>query len=127
MGCIIGTFPSACAQEGGGAITPLAYAFHPTICDIFDRSGKTNFAAAPPFSGSVSPDIQLLSSEARKATIAATSSGRPERLTVRNCLIIGPVTGRSEEHTSELQSLMRISYAVFCLKTKQQNIKNSTI
>src|SRR3546814_6874499 len=30
---------------------------------------------------------------------------------------------RSEEHTSELQSLMRISYAVFCLK-KKKNIKN---
>src|SRR3546814_7801878 len=30
-----------------------------------------------------------------------------------------PVTGRSEEHTSELQSLMRISYAVFCLKKKK--------
>src|SRR3546814_2475119 len=29
-----------------------------------------------------------------------------------------PVTGRSEEHTSELQSLMRISYAVFSLKKK---------
>src|SRR3546814_7857882 len=29
---------------------------------------------------------------------------------------------RSEEHTSELQSLMRISYAVFCLKKKQTNI-----
>src|SRR3546814_3849478 len=29
------------------------------------------------------------------------------------------VAGRSEEHTSELQSLMRISYAVFCLKTKR--------
>src|SRR3546814_10672015 len=29
--------------------------------------------------------------------------------------------GRSEEHTSELQSLMRISYAVFCLKQKQYN------
>src|SRR3546814_9186088 len=28
---------------------------------------------------------------------------------------------RSEEHTSELQSLMRISYAVFCLKTKKPN------
>src|SRR3546814_7064518 len=28
---------------------------------------------------------------------------------------------RSEEHTSELQSLMRISYAVFCLKTKKTN------
>src|SRR3546814_4208485 len=29
-------------------------------------------------------------------------------------------TGRSEEHTSELQSLMRISYAVFCLKKKNR-------
>src|SRR3546814_8869595 len=29
--------------------------------------------------------------------------------------------GRSEEHTSELQSLMRISYAVFCLKKKTQS------
>src|SRR3546814_19370235 len=29
-----------------------------------------------------------------------------------------PARGRSEEHTSELQSLMRISYAVFCLKKK---------
>src|SRR3546814_8286721 len=32
---------------------------------------------------------------------------------------------RSEEHTSELQSLMRISYAVFCLKKKKQNCSNS--
>src|SRR3546814_9157672 len=31
------------------------------------------------------------------------------------------LAGRSEEHTSELQSLMRISYAVFCLKKKKQN------
>src|SRR3546814_4511302 len=30
-------------------------------------------------------------------------------------------TERSEEHTSELQSLMRISYAVFCLKKKKKN------
>src|SRR3546814_3784801 len=30
---------------------------------------------------------------------------------------------RSEEHTSELQSLMRISYAVFCLKKKTENIR----
>src|SRR3546814_4389904 len=32
---------------------------------------------------------------------------------------------RSEEHTSELQSLMRISYAVFCLKKKNYNIPNT--
>src|SRR3546814_9482063 len=33
--------------------------------------------------------------------------------------------GRSEEHTSELQSLMRISYAVFCLKKKKTTNKTS--
>src|SRR3546814_7430738 len=32
---------------------------------------------------------------------------------------------RSEEHTSELQSLMRISYAVFCLKKKKQSVTDS--
>src|SRR3546814_5708361 len=34
--------------------------------------------------------------------------------------------GRSEEHTSELQSLMRISYAVFCLKKKKQQNNQET-
>src|SRR3546814_2701413 len=37
-----------------------------------------------------------------------------------------PSTPRSEEHTSELQSLMRISYAVFCLKKKTE-IKTTSI
>src|SRR3546814_1092510 len=35
--------------------------------------------------------------------------------------------GRSEEHTSELQSLMRNSYAVFCLKKKRKKTTKSTI
>src|SRR3546814_2154643 len=34
---------------------------------------------------------------------------------------------RSEEHTSELQSLMRISYAVFCLKKKKTQKKNTIV
>src|SRR3546814_1333713 len=44
----------------------------------------------------------------------------PDR--VAGVLCVGKWTsmGRSEEHTSELQSLMRISYAVFCLKKKNQ-------
>src|SRR3546814_10749873 len=37
--------------------------------------------------------------------------------------VAADVLTRSEEHTSELQSLMRLSYAVFCLK-KQKNIRN---
>src|SRR3546814_1030743 len=44
-------------------------------------------------------------------------------------IIVRP-NGRSEEHTSELQSLMRISYAVFCLKKKNisttKTMKNTT-
>src|SRR3546814_3984286 len=40
---------------------------------------------------------------------------QPDRRTTRGC------RKRSEEHTSELQSLMRISYAVFCLKKKKHN------
>src|SRR3546814_7426972 len=54
---------------------------------------------------------------------------RIEIAAVQRFLKIGPVLDhllltfgqdRSEEHTSELQSLMRISYAVFCLKKKKQ-------
>src|SRR3546814_7087672 len=37
--------------------------------------------------------------------------------------VVGGVDQRSEEHTSELQSLMRISYAVFCLKKKKTQIQ----
>src|SRR3546814_7859576 len=43
------------------------------------------------------------------------------------CLGSGDRTVRSEEHTSELQSLMRISYAVFCLKKKKVKNQNTHI
>src|SRR3546814_9668449 len=46
--------------------------------------------------------------------------GAPDGLAVG---VPRPRLGRSEEHTSELQSLMRISYAVFCLKKKQHNTR----
>src|SRR3546814_5016994 len=42
---------------------------------------------------------------------------------VLDCAAEVPGVVRSEEHTSELQSLMRISYAVFCLKKKKNKIK----
>src|SRR3546814_2683811 len=52
--------------------------------------------------------------------IPVSSGGEPQKIEV---LIDGLEEGvyRSEEHTSELQSLMRISYAVFCLKKKKMN------
>src|SRR3546814_5993239 len=43
----------------------------------------------------------------------------PDQL--RSQPLLGSLDARSEEHTSELQSLMRISYAVFCLKKKKHN------
>src|SRR3546814_9205800 len=39
----------------------------------------------------------------------------------------GAPDDRSEEHTSELQSLMRISYAVFCLKKKKKHRKHTRV
>src|SRR3546814_6478665 len=47
-----------------------------------------------------------------------------DRLRFRSSRLVLPAP-RSEEHTSELQSLMRISYAVFCLKKKKSNIKKN--
>src|SRR3546814_10352364 len=53
-------------------------------------------------------------SASRAALSASASKGTP-------AIISSTAAARSEEHTSELQSLMRISYAVFCLKkTKNQ-------
>src|SRR3546814_1919399 len=51
-----------------------------------------------------------------QADAAAPMSTAVEALPAPNTVDQLRVTGRSEEHTSELQSLMRISYAVFCLK-----------
>src|SRR3546814_2453304 len=42
-----------------------------------------------------------------------------------NFIVARLILRRSEEHTSELQSLMRISYAVFCLKKKNNTITNT--
>src|SRR3546814_1845929 len=45
--------------------------------------------------------------------------GSGQRRSGRSPMTLALVCSRSEEHTSELQSLMRISYAVFCLKKKK--------
>src|SRR3546814_10308163 len=52
---------------------------------------------------------------------AAESRFKTVSLEIRRWLEITSLA-RSEEHTSELQSLMRISYAVFCLKKKKHNV-----
>src|SRR3546814_5930409 len=50
------------------------------------------------------------------------AAGGGAAIILRDLICQAPVCAdRSEEHTSELQSLMRISYAVFCLKKKKTN------
>src|SRR3546814_6910483 len=55
----------------------------------------------------------LVEDEAAAAALAPRLEALPE--------VEAVISLRSEEHTSELQSLMRISYAVFCLKKKKNN------
>src|SRR3546814_5592669 len=62
------------------------------------------------------PDAVL----AAKVVERRQQSGGRHRLPVQRDAVAAL---RSEEHTSELQSLMRISYAVFCLKQKQQETR----
>src|SRR3546814_8644161 len=58
----------------------------------------------------------------RKSTSPSSSAHAIVRIV---CARVRVIPMRSEEHTSELQSLMRISYAVFCLK--QKNIVQTTL
>src|SRR3546814_6403900 len=57
---------------------------------------------------------------------ASLARGIGQRIDAAVVAVAGTVEGdlRSEEHTSELQSLMRISYAVFCLKKKKKRYHN---
>src|SRR3546814_3003948 len=63
-----------------------------------------------PAGGDAQLDVGLLELPARGADHPGPGLGRKAN---------GPVSRRSEEHTSELQSLMRIPYAVFCLTQKK--------
>src|SRR3546814_2790136 len=64
----------------------------------------------------------------RRSHATAVAGSRPRAPGRSPCQILGKGTVlRSEEHTSELQSLMRISYAVFCLKKKKKHNKEISL
>src|SRR3546814_5338655 len=70
--------------------------------------------------GGVVHDAEILGQHLHVAQrVVALGLGVPGRVRVVDAVHLGALQQqRSEEHTSELQSLMRISYAVFCLKKK---------
>src|SRR3546814_1675137 len=60
-------------------------------------------------------------------TVSEGESGRGDIHKLTAAGVMYTAETRSEEHTSELQSLMRISYAVFCLKKKIKNTQQTRL
>src|SRR3546814_5444690 len=87
------------------------------------RPGKRATARKAP---SGSPRAQASSTEVKvtrsDSPMISSRSASPDTMRARAWPSAAPK--RSEEHTSELQSLMRISYAVYCLKKKKKNKTN---
>src|SRR3546814_8167134 len=79
----------------------------------------------PGVPGMIEPCLDAPSPAARAKRLRSRASSWSRSFTAdaRNALTTSLVI-RSEEHTSELQSLMRISYAVFCLKKKKKDSNN---
>src|SRR3546814_9363505 len=81
-----------------------------------DRNGAMNLAAWLSRAGKYQGNNPALGLGKRRIASYRDLAGRAARLAAG----LRGLGLRSEEHTSELQSLMRISYAVFCLKKKRQ-------
>src|SRR3546814_8637675 len=115
--------------------TPTAHSF-PTrrSSDLVWPGSIWRDSTTPPTGERIAAFRRLVSSDeswARACATLATAEStlalaRASAATAASISVLAgtlpPDSRRSEEHTSELQSLMRISYAVFCLKKKKTNI-----
>src|SRR3546814_8930277 len=98
--------------------------------EVWLKFENLQFTAAYKERGALNALLLLDEKAKARGVIAASAGNHAQGLAYHGKRLGVPVTivMRSEEHTSELQSLMRISYAVFCLKTKkQQQPKNSRV
>src|SRR3546814_2686795 len=104
-------FPYTTLVRSAGLLGYYAFAVRPFFFD-----GLTNIGQVPVASKASALDLRNPFAAGRINACASLSDmidlGARQRFS----------PWRSEEHTSELQSLMRISYAVFCLKKKKKNI-----
>src|SRR3546814_10017714 len=105
----------AVATIGSGGIAVIKLALHPALNSTKTRQVRQIVRRAIA-SGIAPPRIWYRHASANRAPSSRTSA-------TNHAVAQG---ARSEEHTSELQSLMRISYAVFCLK-KKKNTHTSTV
>src|SRR3546814_6622551 len=103
--------------------TPFPYT---TLCRSFLFSfGLTGLAVA----AIAAPLTAIAAAITTVAPISTVAAAITTIAAIPPVAVAAAALHRSEEHTSELQSLMRISYAVFCLKKKTQHTKtfNQTI
>src|SRR3546814_9756545 len=85
-----------------------------TLVIAMPAARVTEVGADPP-PGALAPTLRTLITRPQRRSRMPGKARRISRI----------AANRSEEHTSELQSLMRISYAVFCLKKKKQTNNNN--
>src|SRR3546814_2600399 len=101
----------ACAEVDGRNVTELQPGhFIGSISYVTEETSPANVVAIEPTCYVSWP----------KSKLKDFMNKNPDLHSVLKSTLAIDLTRRSEEHTSELQSLMRISYAVFCLKNKTQ-------
>src|SRR3546814_923057 len=99
---------------------PLRYKGVTVYQSSFDDGGSTLQLVGYPLHGAASQAFSIDGTVGKSTEITVADGSGPAPLQIE-------FSGRSEEHTSELQSLMRISYAVFCLKNKKHKTQTKTI
>src|SRR3546814_4266036 len=105
-------------------LTPVDSVWRPRIFSDLSRRGSPPARFVIERSGSAHHIGALASLGSRETMYAIVKTGGKQYRVAKDDVIrverLPGEAGRSEEHTSELQSLMRISYAVFCLKKKNK-------
>src|SRR3546814_1615928 len=109
------------AHRVGSATGIRNWRIHRDFSVVFDAAGLFCGGIGRHKGGMAKLYFHYASMNAGKSTLLLQASYNYQERGMRTVIL----TARSEEHTSELQSLMRISYAVFCLK-KNRYKKNNT-
>src|SRR3546814_8076214 len=119
-----------CSSDLDAGQKALRRQLHGTIQKVGDDYGRRHS-----FNTAIAALMELLNHVAKFDDMSDQGRAVRHEALQTMVLLLNPVTphvchalwqARSEEHTSELQSLMRISYAVFCLKKKHKLIYQQT-